>query len=133
MKLRYTGFFVPDVPAAVAFYESAFGLGLHYMHPSRGYAELDTGETLLFFTAEAFVAEAGLLGGLPVRVNRPDLDPVAAHIAFVTDDVDRAFDRALAAGATAVKRPEAKPWGQTAGYLRDPDGILVELTTPSVR
>jgi lactoylglutathione lyase len=32
-----------------------------------------------------------------------------------------------------VKLPEAKPWGQTAGYLQDMNGVLVELCTPSLR
>jgi hypothetical protein len=28
-----------------------------------------------------------------------------------------------------VAEPEAKPWGQTVGYLRDLDGVLIELCT----
>jgi lactoylglutathione lyase len=39
----------------------------------------------------------------------------------------------MQAGATIVKEPEAKPWGQTAGYLRDINGIIVELCTQSPR
>jgi len=34
------------------------------------------------------------------------------------------------AGAEIVKQPEAKPWGQTVGYLKDLNGFLVELCTP---
>ncbi len=41
VKLKVVGFIVADVPATVAFYENAFGLALHFMHPSRGYAELN--------------------------------------------------------------------------------------------
>jgi lactoylglutathione lyase len=33
----------------------------------------------------------------------------------------------LAAGASAVKSPETKPWGQIVGYVRDPNGFLVEI------
>ena len=36
---------------------------------------------------------------------------------------------ALAAGATAVRPPTRKPWGQSVSYVRDPDGVLVELCT----
>lgn len=40
---------------------------------------------------------------------------------------DRAFDRALAAGATALKRPEKVFWGGYSGYYIDPDGHVWEV------
>ncbi len=64
MEFRYSGLFVRDVPSTVAFYQRAFGLGLRYMHPGKGYAELETGATLLAFVSEAFVKTAHLLGAL---------------------------------------------------------------------
>jgi catechol 2,3-dioxygenase-like lactoylglutathione lyase family enzyme len=133
LTFRTTGFFVRDVPATVQFYEAAFGLHMRYMHPSRGYAELDTGATLLAFVSEAFQADAALLGGRTIRFNRRELDPIAAHVAFVTSDLDADWRRAVDAGAEIVKLPERKPWGQTTGYLRDPNGVIVELCTKSPR
>jgi uncharacterized glyoxalase superfamily protein PhnB len=38
--------------------------------------------------------------------------------------------RSLSAGAVEVKRPTQKPWGQSVGYVRDPNGFLVEICTP---
>jgi uncharacterized glyoxalase superfamily protein PhnB len=35
--------------------------------------------------------------------------------------------QALARGATLVKPLERKPWGQLSGFLRDENGILVEI------
>jgi lactoylglutathione lyase len=32
-----------------------------------------------------------------------------------------------------VTEPALKPWGQTTGYLRDPDGFIVEVCTRSPR
>ena len=133
LNFRYTGFFVADVPATVSFYEKAFGFTLRYMHPSSGYAELETGDTLLCFVSDGFVAGAGLIGGMAYTPNRTADDPVAAQVAFVSDDIAADWARAVAAGATVVKLPEAKPWGQTAGYLRDCNGVLVELNTRSPR
>jgi len=63
--------------------------------------------------------------------NRPAAVPVAAQVAFVSDDIAADWQCALAAGATVAKAPEAKPW--TAGYLRDCNGVLVELSTRSPR
>jgi uncharacterized glyoxalase superfamily protein PhnB len=44
-----------------------------------------------------------------------------------TEEVDAAFDAALAAGATALKRPEAVFWGGYSGYWADPDGHVWEV------
>ena len=42
-------------------------------------------------------------------------------------DVDAAFAAALAAGAHALKQPEAVFWGGYSGYYADPDGHVWEL------
>jgi hypothetical protein len=41
--------------------------------------------------------------------------------------VDAAFERAEAAGATVLKRPEAVFWGGYSGYWADPDGHVWEM------
>lgn len=122
MRLGYVILHVPDVPAAVAFYERAFGLVCRFIHES-GYAEMETGGTALAFAAHA-LAEAN---GLPPH---PDGMPFGAEIALVTDDVHAAFHRAVDGGAPAVVPPAARPWGQVVGYVRDLNGFLVELCTP---
>lgn len=123
LRLGYVILHVPDVLAAVAFYEAAFGLLCRFVHPS-GYAEMETGATALAF-ASHMLAEAN---GLPAHSGSP---PSGAEIALVTDDVDAAFRRAVDAGAEAAVPPEAKPWGQVVGYVRDLNGFLVELCTPA--
>jgi lactoylglutathione lyase len=133
LHFRYAAFFVRDVPATVAFYDKAFGFKQRYMHPSSGYAELETGATLLCFISDDFLQNSNLIGGLPYSPNRPEANPVAAQVAFVCDDIETDWARAVAAGAVVVKTPEAKPWGQTAGYLRDCNGVIVELNTRSPR
>ncbi|WP_371170459.1 VOC family protein [Aliiroseovarius sp. 2305UL8-7] len=46
---------------------------------------------------------------------------------FATEaEVDDAFEKALAAGATEVARPEKVFWGGYSGYIADPDGHLWE-------
>jgi uncharacterized glyoxalase superfamily protein PhnB len=42
-------------------------------------------------------------------------------------EVDAAFELALGAGATVVKRPERVFWGGYSGYFADPDGHVWEL------
>jgi uncharacterized glyoxalase superfamily protein PhnB len=124
MKLGYTIIYVADVPATLAFYEKAFGLKRRFLHESNLYAELDTGNTVLAFAGEPMAS------GLAIRPNRKDDAPAGFEIAFVTDDPGAAYSKAVAAGASAVKPPAAKPWGQIVGYVRDLNGCLVEICSP---
>ncbi|TCL00425.1 putative glyoxalase superfamily protein PhnB [Shimia isoporae] len=126
MKLGYTIIYVADVPATVAFYETAFGLKQRFMHESRLYAEMDTGVTILSFSAE----EAVELGEVTFSRNRREARPAGWEVCFVTEDVKSAFDRAVSHGCVAVKEPHEMPWGQELSYVRDLNGCLVEIATP---
>lgn len=125
MKFGYTILYVKDVEKTVAFYESAFGLKRKFVHES-GYGEMDTGETKLAFANVELATSHGVSF---VPANREGLAP-AVEVAFVTDDVQAAFDVAVKAGAVPVADPEQKPWGQTVGYVRDINGFLVEICSP---
>jgi uncharacterized glyoxalase superfamily protein PhnB len=133
MRLGYTAFFVSNVLETIGFYERAFGLRRRYVHPTSEYAEMETGATLLAFTGENLVADMKLIGDLETRRNRPEHNPIAAQIAFVSEDVHADFRHAVGAGAVAVRDPAVMPWGQTVGYVRDLNGVLVEICSPSVR
>jgi lactoylglutathione lyase len=124
MKLGYVILYVPDVAASVAFYEQAFGLQRAMV--MEDYAELETGGTRLAFVSEELAASHGT-GFRPTR--REDAPP-GVEVGLVTDEVAAAVERATAAGAVLVMAPTHKPWGQTIAYVRDLNGILVELCTP---
>lgn len=128
MHLGYTIVYVPDVAAALDFWERAFDLRRRYLGDEGTYGELDTGDTTLGFAAYS-MAERHLAGG--VRQHTSDGPPAPVQIAFTTDDVAAAYARALGAGAGAVAPPERMPWGQTVAWLRDPAGVLVEIGTPA--
>jgi catechol 2,3-dioxygenase-like lactoylglutathione lyase family enzyme len=126
MKLGYTIVYVPDVSKALSFFERAFGLVKKFEHES-GYGELATGETTLGFATHALGAKI-LPNGYVAADASPE--PLGMEIALVTDDVAAAHARALSAGATELRPPAVKPWGQTVSYVRSPEGILIELCTP---
>ena len=125
MKLGYVIHYVPDVIQSVSFYEQASGLKRLFVHESGQFAQLDTGTTGLCFCAEALAGD-----GVPFEPVRPDRKSPGFEIGFVTSDVAAAFERAVAAGATAVLKPVEKPWGQTVSYVRDLNGFLVEICSP---
>jgi catechol 2,3-dioxygenase-like lactoylglutathione lyase family enzyme len=55
----------------------------------------------------------------------------AAHVCLETDDIERTWDELIRAGATAQGRialvTTGAVTGVKAGYIRDPNGILIEL------
>lgn len=130
MKLGYTILYVKDVPRSVAFYEDAFGLGRRFVHEAGMYAEMDTGPTTLAFAAYGLAKSNLPCGFEPNSLSKP---PAGFEIALVTDDVPAAYQRAISAGAVPVASPSTKAWGQVVAFVRDKDGITVELCSPSTQ
>lgn len=126
MNLGYVILYVADVETTINFYQQAFHLKLSFFHDSKEYAELDTGNTKLAFVAEKLAESNG------VKFTENNLQKPAAgfEIALVCDDVAQAYEVACQAGALAIVEPRQKPWGKTVAFVRDINGILVELCTP---
>jgi lactoylglutathione lyase len=123
-RLGYVIVYVPDVKAALSFYERAFGVKRRFLHESGQYGELETGATALAFAGETIAATSDVC-----ELNRAERKAAGAEVAFVVSDVKAAFKKATDSGATAVVEPTEKPWGQTISYVRDLNGFLVELCT----
>ena len=126
MRFGYAIIYVPDVEATIAFWERAFGLKRRMVVEGGEYGELETGATRLAFAAEYMAGRHGFA----IRPNRPREDPAGFEVALVTEDVQAAFDRAVAAGAEPSSKPSEKPWGQIVAYVRDLNGVIVELCSP---
>ena len=124
MILRYTIMYVENVADSLAFYERAFGLTRGLLHEGGDYGELVTGETKLAFSSVRLMRQ---LGKSPAPAN-PDA-PVF-EIAFETDDVAAALEKAKEAGAVVKQGVRDEPWGQTTAYIADPNGYLVEICSP---
>ena len=126
MKFAYTILYVSDVAASLTFFENTFGFPQRFLHESGAYGELDTGATTLAFASH----DLGAMN-LPSGYIAADhsAKPLGMEVAFVTTDLAAAHAKALANGATEIKAPEEKPWGQSVSYVRCPNGILVELCT----
>lgn len=123
---------VPDVGAAVDFYQRAFGLEIRYLHPSGHYAEMKTGEALISFTGEKLWEEM-MIGDLPYDRATASDPPKGGFIALTFGDIESAVTRAVEAGAVKLTEPSRKPWGQTIAIVRDLNGHLIELATYPTR
>jgi len=127
MELGYTILYVDDVAKSLAAWEGAFGLERRFLHESGEYGELETGATTLSFAGREF----GKTHFTDDRtIGMFDQAPARFEIGLVTADVDAAFARATEGGMESVVPPAVKPWGQTVAWVRDADGILIELATP---
>lgn len=126
MKFGYTIVYVESVEDSLAFYKKAFGIETKMLHESKQYGELDTGDTTLAFASHS-MGDANI-GGNYIKAEREK--PLGVELVFVTYDVQAAFDKATSAGATALKAPDVKPWGQTVSYVTTPDNSLIEICTP---
>lgn len=126
MKLGYTIIYVADVSATVAFYTAAFGLTCRFQTPEADYAEMETSGTTLSFARDDLAQSHGF----SYAPNRADLPSAGIEICLICDDVPAAFERAIVARGVVAASPQVKPWGQTVAYLRDLNGVLVELATP---
>ena len=125
MKFRYTLLYVQDVAASLRFYGEAFGLPTRFLAEGGQYGELEVEGPVSL----GFVSNAQAAGNLPdgFVANDPRARPGGFEVGFVADDVHAAFAKAVQAGARPAAAPATKPWGQTIAYVRDPDGVLVEL------
>lgn len=111
---------VADLARARAFYAAL------------GWQPAESAEGVVFYQMNGMVLGLFGLADLAKDQGRPGaaLGTGAMTLAqnFATrDEVDAAFAAAVAAGATALKPPEAVFWGGYSGYYADPDGHVWEL------
>jgi PhnB protein len=112
---------VRDGAGAIDFYRAAFGaeeIGDRFTAPGGEliHAEVRIGDSVVMITQDAGDADA------PARSPDSLGGSVSAIMATYWEDVDAAWQRALAAGAEVVYELADQFYGERAGRLRDPFG-----------
>ena len=126
--LDHVGLTVADLGTMTAWYGEAFDLATEFEFELRGVAFRGVMLRGNGFRVELLVRDgnvAGLQASSPVEAA---LTRGFGHIAFDVPEVDLAYDRLLALGASdrMSPRPSPEPGGRMA-YVADPEGNLVEL------
>lgn len=111
---------VADLGRARAFY-AALGWEAAQVNEGVVFIQL-AGQVLALFGIDALAADMKAEPGTPGR----GAVTLARNFASC-EAVDAAFELAISAGATALKRPEPVFWGGYSGYFADPDGHVWEL------
>ena len=139
--LDHVGYAVGDLDRSIAFYEILLGVPLLLR---KTWSHLYVGEIVgypdLVLEGAFFQLPNGVVLELleyktppPGGVDMESYNAGNAHLCLVTDDMAADFDRLRAAGYDTFRAdaPIEIPWGPYRGgracYLRDPDGISIEL------
>lgn len=113
---------VENLPRALGFYRDGLGWPLSSVG-DENVAFFRTGGIVL-----ALYRRDLLAGDVGVPAEGTGFSGVTlAHNVAEREDVDRALDEAVAAGAPLVKAVEDVFWGGRTGYFADPDGHLWEV------
>jgi catechol 2,3-dioxygenase-like lactoylglutathione lyase family enzyme len=139
--LDHVGYAVGNLDRSIAFYEILLGVPLMlrktWSHP---YVGEIVGYPDLVLEGAFFQLPNGVVLELleyrtpaPGAVDMESYNAGNAHLCLVTNDMAADFDRLRAAGYDTFRAdaPIEIPWGPYRGgracYLRDPDGISIEL------
>ncbi len=126
MKYAYTIFYVDNVEETIQFYEKAFGFNRKFVTPENDYGELISGETTIAFASVELGNSNFKKGFEKITTTKT----IGMEMAFVTEDIEKDFQKAVDAGAIEFEPIKQKPWGQKVGYVKDINGILIEICTP---
>ena len=142
-RVHHTGFTVSDLDRSVAFYRDLLGCEViaeqekqgGYLAAIVGYPDAHVRMAHLRVPGADHVIE--LFQYLAPAGGSADVEPKnvgASHLCFITDDLPRDYERLPPRGVDFVSPPVEVDTGINAGgyglYLRDPDGIMVELFQP---
>jgi len=126
MKLGYTLIYVENVIETVEHYEACYGLTRRFISDEADYGEMETGATTLSFVRYDLASKSVK----DYQTNDAKNPPAGVEIAFLAEDVEAAYRHAVTNGATPLMEPITKPWGQVVSYVRDINGVLVEICSP---
>jgi catechol 2,3-dioxygenase-like lactoylglutathione lyase family enzyme len=144
--IHHTGYTVSDLARSVAFYRDLLGCEViaeqekqgGYLAAIVGYPEAHVRMAHLRLPGGEHVIE--LFEYLAPSGERLPIEPKnvgTAHLCFITGDLAADYERLRAADVSFVSPPVEVDTGINTGgyalYLRDPDGIVVELFQPPAR
>jgi catechol 2,3-dioxygenase-like lactoylglutathione lyase family enzyme len=144
-RSHHTGYTVSDLDRSVAFYRDRMGMEVvaqqekqgGYLGRIVGYPEAHVRMAHLRVPGDDYVLELfeylAPAGSTPDRIEPCDVG--TAHLCIVVDDLPDAYQRLVDAGVdTFISPPVEVDTGINTGgygiYLRDPDGIVLEIFQP---
>lgn len=124
MKLDGFGLMVEDMGKMIRFYRDVLGFEIKEAENTSNVYLVKDGTLFLLYgrndfekmTSRKYDYIKGLNGHFEI-----------ALYVDTFEEVDKAYEDAVAKGAVSVLEPETEPWGQRTCYIADPEGNLVEI------
>lgn len=124
MRLDGFGLFVNDMGKMIRFYRDVLGFEIKEGEDTSNVYLVKDGTLFLLYgrndfekmTSRKYEYIKGLNGHFEI-----------ALYVDTFEEVDTAYEEAVAKGAASVLAPETEPWGQRTCYIADPEGNLVEI------
>ena len=122
MQRCFTNILSANVEKAATFYENILHLQRHF----------DSDWFVILTHDSLHGMELGILQRdndiVPAAVRNA---PAGIMVTFVLDDCDVIFERARKFGAEILEQPTDMPYGQRRMLLRDVDGTVVDISSPT--
>jgi catechol 2,3-dioxygenase-like lactoylglutathione lyase family enzyme len=137
--LDHVGFSVADLDRSLAFYTLLLGeepilrkiWEVGYVGGIVGYPETTMDVAIYNLPNATFLELMQYLAPPPGHVDMETYNAGNGHLCLVTEDIEHDYERLDGHAEFRSPEPIAIPWGPYKGgrvcYLRDPDGISVEL------
>jgi lactoylglutathione lyase len=128
MRFKYTGIRVRDLKRSIEFYTQTMGMKVverGEMKAGGIFVSLKSKESPQLLELNYYPPETKYYEGY---AEGSELD----HLAFSCGDVRRSYRKAISGGATSA----VEPWdegGSTLAFVRDPDGVWIELIGKKVK
>lgn len=123
MKFTYTGIEVKDMDESIRFYRDGLGMELPDRHP----IPATSGEVAALRSPSS--EQLLELNWYPKRKSGYRAGDGLDHLAFEVADVPGAIRRLLERGAKPARDVEVRP-RFVVGFVKDPNGIWIELYAP---
>jgi glyoxylase I family protein len=137
LKLHHTGMSVTDLDRSIAFYRDLLGMKLLWRLEHRRGPALEKVLGLTEVEVSYAMLESGIgrlelfqyhsPQGKPNPLERPVCDRGITHVAFQVQGIQDLYERLKEKGVRFHSEPQLVREGVTVAYMRDPEGIVVEL------
>lgn len=124
MRLDGFGLFVNDMGTMIRFYRDVLGFEIKEDENTSNVYLIKDGTLFLLYGRKDFETMTSrkyeYLKGMNGHFE------IALYV-DTFEEVDIAYEEAIAKGATPILKPTTEPWGQRTCYIADPEGNLIEI------
>lgn len=124
MRLDGIGLFVDDMAKMIRFYRDVLGFEIKEEENTNNVYLIKDGALFMLYERKNFEKMTNrkyeYIKGLNGHFE------IALYV-DTFEEVDAAFNKVVALGATPVLEPSDQPWGQRTCFVADPEGNLIEI------